>query len=101
LAEDVVLTNLFGQFVDKKKALEVFSAGGTMILESYNNEDVQVRIYGNTAVTTGRATITVKGETTGGDFNSALRFTRVYVQRNGRWQLVAHQATRITEPKGQ
>lgn len=100
LAEDVILTNLFGQSVDKKKTLEVFSAGGTTILESYNNEEVRVRIYGNTAVTTGRAPVTVKGETTGGDFSSAIRFTRVYVQREGRWQLVAHQATRITEPRG-
>ena len=99
LADDATLINPLGQFWDKQRVLEVLSAGGTTTLESYNLEEVKVRLYGNTAVTTGRAT--VKGATGVGDFSGAQRFTRVYVQRNGRWQLVAHQATRITEPKGQ
>ena len=98
LADDVTLINPLGQFGDKQRALKALGAG-TTTLESYTLEEVQVRLYGNTAVTTGRAT--VKGQTGGDDFSGAQRFTRVYVQRNGRWQLVAHQTTRITEPKGQ
>lgn len=99
LADDATLINPLGQFGGKQRVLEALGAGGTTTLEAYTLEEVQVRLYGNTAVTTGRAT--VKGQTGVGDFSGAQRFTRVYVQRNGRWQLVAHQATRITEPKGQ
>jgi ketosteroid isomerase-like protein len=99
LADDATLINPLGQFGDKQRVLKALGVGGTTILESYTLEEVKVRLYGNTAVTTGRAT--VKGQTGVGDFSGATRFTRVYVQRNGRWQLVAHQGTRITEPKGQ
>ena len=99
LADDATLINPLGQLGDKQRVLRALGVGGTTTLESYDLGEVQVRLYGNTAVTTGRAT--VKGQTGVGDFSGATRFTRVYVQRNGRWQLVAHQATRIIEPKGQ
>jgi uncharacterized protein (TIGR02246 family) len=52
-----------------------------------------VRIYANTAIVLSheRATIIRNGQDIGGDF----RANRVYVWRDGRWQLVLTQVTRI------
>ena len=64
---------------------------------SIARESQQVRLYGETAVVTGL--VHIQGYRTGPtgqpNFN---RYLRVYVQRKGRWQLVAHQATRVTSP---
>ena len=52
-----------------------------------------VRLYGNTAIVRSRerSTIIRNGQDIGGDF----RANRVYIKRDGRWQLVLTQATRI------
>ena len=56
--------------------------------QSITTADVRVRVYGNTAVETGRSTMI------GQDRNKAVprdnRFTRVWVRKAGRWQLVAN-----------
>ena len=54
-------------------------------------DDVKVRLYGDTAIVTGRTTVT-SGET--GQVVQ-LRFTDVCVRRDGRWRIVASQATRV------
>jgi len=58
--------------------------------------DYVTRVYENAAVVTGRATS--KGTDHGHEFVLHIRFTRVYVKRLGRWQMVALQATRIAQP---
>jgi hypothetical protein len=60
-------------------------------------DDLAVRIYGETAVVTGRSTpkgVNAKGEPIRGQY----RFLRVWVLRGGQWQVVAFQGTRIAEP---
>ncbi|MGA9773019.1 MAG: DUF4440 domain-containing protein [Blastocatellia bacterium] len=56
--------------------------------------DTKVRIYGDTAVLTGkviqRGTYR-DGPQKGQDYNLQHRYTDVYVKRNGRWQVVASQ----------
>lgn len=53
----------------------------------------EVRLYGRSALVISRdpAGIVRNGEQIGGD----LRMTRLYVWREGRWQLVSAQATRV------
>jgi ketosteroid isomerase-like protein len=56
------------------------------------DEDMmQVRVYGDTAVVVGRAT--VKSVT----FNGQFRFTDTYIRRDGHWQVVASQSTEIKQ----
>ena len=55
-----------------------------------------VRVYGNTAVITGKAD--VKGTLAGNDATGQYMFTRVYVKKGGQWQSVAFQQTRISNP---
>ena len=50
--------------------------------------DVQVRVYGNTAVETGRSLM--NGQDKGQTVPRATRFTRVWVKQQGRWRLVAN-----------
>jgi ketosteroid isomerase-like protein len=62
--------------------------------DSFEVDDLAVRVYGDTAVATGRSTpkgTTGKGEPMTGQF----RFLRVWVRRQGRWQAVAFGGTKI------
>lgn len=64
--------------------------------QSITTEEVQVRVYGNTAVETGRSTMT--GQDKGKDVPRDTRFTRVWVKQQGRWRLVAnHYSVRIMQ----
>jgi len=63
--------------------------------DSFRSEDLAVRICGPTAVVTGRSIPTgrdAKGQPIRGEY----RFLRVWARREGRWQVVAFQSTRIT-----
>lgn len=53
--------------------------------------DFTVRVYGDTAIAAGtsESKVTIGGRPQGG----SLRFTRVYVRRDGRWLMVATHAT--------
>ena len=55
----------------------------------------EVRLYGRSALVISRdpAGIVRNGQQIGGD----LRMTRLYVWRDGRWQLVSAQATRVVQ----
>jgi len=98
LADDFTGTNAFGTVANKAEVLNLYKAG-SIKRELVNLDDVNVRIYGDTAVVTGRATL--KGQFTGQDTSGKFRYTRVYVKRNGRWQVVAWQATRIAQQGAQ
>jgi ketosteroid isomerase-like protein len=62
--------------------------------QSITTAEVRVRVYGNTAVETGRSTMV------GQDRSKAVprdnRFTRVWVMTAGRWQLVANHYSLLT-----
>lgn len=57
------------------------------------NDDVTVRIYHAMAVLTCRSTAAYRDK--GSDISHRTRVTRLYVKRQGRWQLVAQRATVI------
>ena len=63
------------------------------LLDPYHVEDFGVRIYGDTALLTGRIPMT--GVEEGKRFTSHFRYIDVYVRRAGRWQVVSIQVTRM------
>ena len=63
--------------------------------ERLDYEGTRVRLYGSTAVVTGRAIIRYRSEEHVTDTQANL--TRVYVQQQGEWRLVASQTTRIPQ----
>lgn len=56
---------------------------------AFTTEDLKVRIFGETALASGRIT----GKTQAGETVSAFSYLHVYVRRAGHWQLVAGQST--------
>lgn len=79
---------------DKAGFLSILSRPGVRF-SRWVIEENHVRVYGDTAVVTGRyfnCVTTAAGEQP----PKHARHIRVYVRRDGRWQNVAHQATAIT-----
>ncbi len=70
---------------------------GNIKFETMNLDEMSVRMAGkDTAVVTGRATI--KGNLKSGmDISGQYRFTDVWVKQEGRWQLMAWQATKVAQ----
>ena len=93
-ADDFTFTNSSGEVQTKAQRLAEIKSG-ELKFESISIDDVQVRVYGDTAVVTGRGT--VKGQRRGQDLTGQSRSTSVYVKKQGRWQVVATQITRIAQ----
>ena len=62
-------------------------------IDPYRVEDFGVRVYGDTALLTGRIRMT--GVEEGKRFEAHFRYVDVYVRRAGRWQVVSVQVTRM------
>jgi len=94
-ADDFIGVGPSGTVRTKPQVLADFTSGD-LKFQSITTEEVQVRVYGNTAVETGRSTMT--GQDKGKDVPRDTRFTRVWVKQQGRWRLVAnHYSIRITQ----
>jgi ketosteroid isomerase-like protein len=94
-ADDYILINFNGQMMDKQQTMEAIKTGQIKIA-SNELSDLKVRVYGNAAIVTGNST--VKGTVSGTEVNGPVMFTRVYVKKNGHWQAVAFQQTRVNQP---
>ncbi len=66
-------------------------ASGTLKLTAVKYDSLDVRIYGDVAVLRGIADNT--GTFRGFPFSGKVRYTRVFVKRDGRWQAVEMQQT--------
>ena len=94
-ADDHIFTNTFGIVQTKADRLADAKSGTRKIIEM-EGADLKVSVYGNTAVVTGRGSI--KMQLRGQELSFQARGIDVYVKKNGRWQVVASQATRIAQP---
>jgi len=93
-ADDLVVTNPDGSIGNKAQEISGLKSG-TFSFESITNEEVRVRVFGNLAVVSGRSMM--KGRYKEQDISGGYRYTDVYVKRQGSWQAVALQITRITQ----
>ncbi|HET6890333.1 MAG TPA: nuclear transport factor 2 family protein [Pyrinomonadaceae bacterium] len=66
---------------------------GDMLVEHLSRENVSVRIWGQTAILTGRDS--VKWLYKGREFSGHYKIIQVYIQRDNLWQLVTVQACPI------
>ena len=67
-----------------------------MDFESLVADEIKVRVYGDTALVTGRSI--AKGKDQHGTMDEHRRWTRVLVRRDGRWQFVHFHGTPIAKP---
>jgi len=93
-ASDYSFTNPGGVVMTKAQRLASLRTGD-LKLESYSRDEETIRTYGTAAVVTYRSTVI--GHKTGVDIGSKRRVTTVLVKKNGRWQVVAQQSTRIAQ----
>jgi uncharacterized protein (TIGR02246 family) len=94
-ADDFIGVGPSGTVRTKPQVIADFTSG-TLKFHSITTDEVQVRVYGNTAVETGLSTM--KGEDKGKTVPQDTRFTRVWVKQQGRWLLVAnHYSSRMSQ----
>lgn len=94
LSEDYVLITEDGEVVNRAQSIAGLN-DPDLILENFQTEDVKVRVYGNTAIVTGR--YTQKGQQKGVAFTTPYRYTDVYVKKGRAWQLVSAHGSRIKQ----
>jgi ketosteroid isomerase-like protein len=93
VAPDLIYTHSTGLVENKAdymKAVSTFQKYKTL-----EHQNPAVRVYGDAAVVSSTAHMT--GSTRGTPFDNTLRLIHVWVKQGGKWQLAAHQTTRIAQ----
>ncbi|NDQ57874.1 MAG: nuclear transport factor 2 family protein [Acidipila sp.] len=102
-ADDVIYTRAVGVVISKADILKSLDTDKPPAdsKTTYSAEDVTVHEYGDTAVVAFRLlAVTAQNESKVGMANTeseSYRNTGTFLRRNGKWQVVAWQATKITE----
>ncbi|HJU18686.1 MAG TPA: nuclear transport factor 2 family protein [Stellaceae bacterium] len=92
ISDDLVYTHSSARLDTKQSLIGAMESGQT-VYSSVVPSDVEAQDYGDTVVLTGSARISVNSG--GNAMNFGVRFTDVYVNKGGRWQMVAWQSTRL------
>ena len=96
VTDDLVYTHSSGKVDDKKSLLDAIRSG-SLDYEKIEPRNTVVRAKGGTVVVTGIVSITVKAPDGLKSFDA--RFTAVHMRsKDGNWQLMAWQTTRLPEP---
>jgi ketosteroid isomerase-like protein len=92
-ADDFTFTDPEGFVWTKAQSLALLKSGEDVIW-SLVSDDMEVRVYGDTAVVTGRNTVkeTFKGK----DISGQYRWTDTWLKKAGGWQCVVSHSSRIT-----
>lgn len=86
-ADDFIGIGPSGTVRTKAQVIADFTSG-ELKFQSITTDDVQLRVYGNTVVETGRSTMI--GQDKGKAVPRDNRFTRVWIKQGRRWRLVAN-----------
>jgi ketosteroid isomerase-like protein len=95
MAEDFRIIDGLGNVDDKQKFLADI-LDPKLRIDPYTVEDFEVRLYGDTALLSGRTHMT--GAFDGQPFESNYRYIDIYVRRDGAWKIVSVQITRFPAP---
>jgi len=91
--DDYVFINPRGELVTKSQRLSNLKAGATEF-QAISPKSEKMEVHGNVALDVG--TVTLEGTKYGGKESSGdYRYLSVWVNTDGRWQMVANQITRI------
>lgn len=92
LADDLVYTHSSAAVDSKASYLESLTSG-RVTYKVIKPSNLQVRVFVDMAVIHGEAAMEV--DANGQQIVNTLRFTDVWARRDGRWQMVAWQSTRM------
>lgn len=105
-AEDLIYTSSSGGRTTKAEIMQSFATADELDDDSqdeepspiYTAEEIQIRLYGTTAVVAFRLVASPSGESKSETDVQQYFNTGTFVTRDGRWQVVAWQATIIPGP---
>jgi ketosteroid isomerase-like protein len=92
IAENYFTTDDKGKVLNREQFISLITSNPDLI-ESIENFDMQVRVYGKVAVVTGG--IRENGTRNGTAYMDTSRWTDVFVKRDGRWQAVVSQWVKV------
>jgi uncharacterized protein (TIGR02246 family) len=92
-ADDMVVVVPGMRPLSKTDSLAVM-ATGKMTFERYESSDLAVRVYGDTAVATGRIKRT-RAMPDGAKREDDWRFTKVYLRSSGTWRVISFHASNL------
>ncbi len=93
-ADDLTYTHTSAAKDTKQSMIEALETG-RLNYTAMDASDVKIRVYGDTAILTGKAKVEVVSG--GNALTFGLIFTDVYTKKDGQWQMVAWQSTRLPE----
>jgi ketosteroid isomerase-like protein len=94
IADDWVCIDGTGLVITKSDLLTRVASSASF-LDPYKFDEIGLRMFGETAIVTGRLSGQMRDSDSVHDVNQ--RYMRVYVKRNQRWQAVATQVTKVKE----
>ena len=94
IADELVYTHSSARLDTKQSLIENMQTGKT-VYTAVVPSDVKAQDYGDTVVLTGVARISVNSG--GNAMNFGVRFTDVWVNKGGNWQMVAWQSTKTPD----
>ena len=94
IADDLIYTHSSAR-LDTKQSLIGNMESGSTVYTSVVPSDVKAQDLGDSVVLTGSCRISVNSG--GNAMSFGVRFTDVYARRNGRWQMVTWQSTRLPD----
>jgi ketosteroid isomerase-like protein len=107
-ADDIMMTSVLGHTGCNKAAIldearrgiaqrQAASEAGTPFETSYTKEDLQVVGQNDTAVSSYRFVVKIKGGSV--NVERKYRTTNVWMRRDGRWQVIAAHTAFVLDPK--
>lgn len=93
-SDDLVYANARGELLTKAQHLAELK-GRTLNFRSFKHENVQVTVHGDTGLLTGISKSVVEYQ--GSVSSSNRRFLNVFNKKDGRWLVVGHFETNISE----
>jgi ketosteroid isomerase-like protein len=94
IADDLVYTHSSARLDTKQSLIGAMEAGRT-VYTAVVPSDVKAQEFGDTVVLTGSARISVNSG--GNAMSFGVRFTDVWVNNGGKWQMAAWQSTRTPD----
>jgi ketosteroid isomerase-like protein len=94
ISDDLVYTHSSARLDTKRSLIGAMQSGAT-VYSAVEPSEVKAQDCGDTVVLTGRAQISVNSG--GKAMSFAVRFTDVWVEKGGSWQMTAWQSTRLPD----
>jgi ketosteroid isomerase-like protein len=94
LAQDWTVTDPSGKVLSRQQVLDEAFVTSDRNITGMTIDEVRVRLFGDTAVVTGRTQAT--GAYRGNSVTVVLRFTDVFVRSDAGWRVVTSQGTIVT-----